>query len=270
MEEPGFFFGALSLSSDEEEGGAGGCGTTGRRICEGCDRPKKNACLCSTFPAGGPIELRGGKVIVLQHPNEKKRKLATVAILKKVLGSCDVLVGRQFTAERYPVLAETLRLARDGSVDVFVLYPGAKAESLEDLAEERRASAEGDGRRWVLIAIDGTWQQAKEMFTFCRDLLLPRGVENARRVELNRRGGGGGEGEGLLLMTEPDQGCVTTMEAIATAVSIMEGGEAMEEALLAPLAKLVSLQKGFNPAVKARLGVGGSKHTKTRRSRLKD
>ena len=80
----------------------GETGSTARRreVCAACNRPAENACLCDSFPKR-PLRI-GGRVIVLQHPHEKKRKLATVPLLSKCLDKecLEVLVGRKFPFER--------------------------------------------------------------------------------------------------------------------------------------------------------------------------
>ena len=115
MEEKDWPF--RDLSSDEEEGEApaGGMGVKGRRrVCRECDRPV-TSCLCDAFP-DEPIRLKsGGVVLILQHPLEKRRKLATVPLLRKSLERCEVLVGRDFRRPgRFPELDRVMSLAEAG------------------------------------------------------------------------------------------------------------------------------------------------------------
>ena len=244
--------GCASSGSDNDGDGDEG----GRIVCGRCDRPA-NACLCDALP-DEPIRLeRGCGVIVLQHPNERKRKLATVPVLTKALGSCDVLVGRKFRAGQEPVLDEAYRSAREGGADVFVLYPGPGAR---DLAREVAAVPR---RPWTLVAIDGTWQQAKEMFKTNEDVLLPAGVPSARRVSLRPPEGG----IRMPLRTEPERGCMTTMEAVASALGVLSDTPDLEPRILAPLAKLYGVQKGFSPSLKAR-AERGIDYKGSRRQRL--
>ena len=57
--------------------------TRKRRICDGCGRPG-NTCLCAAIPSP-PLRLTG-HVMVLRHPHEKGKNLATVPVLGKCLG----------------------------------------------------------------------------------------------------------------------------------------------------------------------------------------
>ena len=260
--------GELSLvcvgeSDEEEEEGGRDEGRRRRRreVCSRCDRPAGNACLCDALPAK-PVRLAGGRVLILQHPNERKRKLATVPLLTKALADCEVLVGRSFSASAFPSLAEAARDAAEGKTDLFVLYPGQQARSLATVVKE---SGRRRRRPWVLVAIDGTWQQAKEMFKCNRHRILPEGAPCAHRVSLDVGSGGGGCA--LPLRTEPEEGCATTLEAVAAALGVLEGSEGLERQLLAPLAKLVALQGSFSPGVAMRLQ-GKATYTASRRSRL--
>eukprot|EP00884_Botryococcus_braunii_P006580 jgi/Botrbrau1/15923/Bobra.40_1s0103.1 len=57
-----------------------------------------------------------------------------------------------------------------------------------------------------------------------------------------------------LIRREPLDKCVTTMEAISRALSLMEHDNGMvQQTLLGPLRRLTSLQANFDPAVRARI-----------------
>lgn len=66
-----------------------------RAVCARCARPAA-VCLCAALPPA-PIATAGA-VIVLQHPNEAKRRLATVALLRCCLARFLLLRGRQVGA----------------------------------------------------------------------------------------------------------------------------------------------------------------------------
>ncbi len=61
-----------------------------------------------------------------------------------------------------------------------------------------------------------------------------------------------------MLRTEPAEGCCTTLEAVAAAVSLLEGQPSLFETIVAPLRLLTQHQAGFDPAVAARVQPGGS------------
>merc|ERR1711879_790472 len=90
-------------------------------------------------------------------------------------------------------------------------------------------------QKYLLIAIDGTWQEAKEMFMAVKDSLLKTG----QRISLPH--------QFTSLKKEPEMGCMTTIEAVANALSILESNEELKRRILAPLDKLISLQVLHDP-----------------------
>ena len=107
----------------------------------------------------------------------------------------------------------------------------------------------GGAPAYVLVAIDGTWQEAKEMAK-----ALPGEMsEVALPVSFEL----GPAGASAPLRTEPAPGCTSTFEAVARALGALEGDVALRDALLAPLERLVDIQARYDPAVRQRL-CGGS------------
>eukprot|EP00775_Hariotina_reticulata_P006627 gene6626-6855_t len=102
-------------------------------------RPAR-VCLCSALP--DPLIALHGQVVILMHPHETKRALATVPLLSKVLGpsSLMLLVGRKLLPEKFPEFWQLLKL-------------------------------------YVLLVLDGTWRHAKEMFdALPPELIGPQGA----------------------------------------------------------------------------------------------
>ena len=56
-----------------------------RPICAGCDRPPR-VCVCDALPRP-PLAL-DTPVIIWQHPNEAKRRVATASLPRRLLGPC--------------------------------------------------------------------------------------------------------------------------------------------------------------------------------------
>ena len=195
----------------------------------------------------------------------------------------------------------------ESGTPLLVLYPGQGSRSLSSVLSEisalrRREEQEqeqeqeeekkkkekekdtGRKMKYNLLAIDGTWQQAREMFTLLRDKVLRRNPSTTQvhwyRVKLDdehevveheeeheHKDGsesdsqhgqlvGCGQRKGIL-RKEPEKGCVTTLEAVAGALGVIEkhfsSGEGIEDAILKPLLKMTEFQKAFNPAVRIRL-----------------
>jgi DTW domain-containing protein YfiP len=172
-------------------------------------------------------------VIVLQHPLEKRRTLATVPLLEACL-SIHVVRGRKYRAGRSAVLDDAIAAASRGERPLFVLWPG---ESSLD------AHSASPSESWTLVAIDGTWPQAAEMARSFLPVLCGPGRLIRLASAVND--------QNLMLRSEPAAGHVLTAEAVAHAAAALEAaatgdGEAaavLKSAVLAPLRLLVALQR---------------------------
>ncbi|KAG2494959.1 hypothetical protein HYH03_006894 [Edaphochlamys debaryana] len=123
-----------ALPASSSEGPADG--SRRRQECPRCLRPQR-VCLCAALPQQ-PLRLRG-RVVILQHPHELKKRLATVPLLRACLdpASLEVVTGRKLPApESDPSLDSLL----SGPHPVYVLFPGPAAA---DLAERCAAPSHG-------------------------------------------------------------------------------------------------------------------------------
>ena len=126
---------------------------SGRRAtCESCGRPAR-ACLCPNLPET-PFPTRGA-LVILTHPNEHKRALATGWILPRCLRRCAVLTRRSppdaFLRMLGPADAHDVT---DGGVlpadaPIYLLYPAPHATDVTRVdvradAESLRSARKGD------------------------------------------------------------------------------------------------------------------------------
>ena len=299
-----------------------------RARCETCGRPSV-ACPCAHLPAE-PAHTRGA-LIVLTHPNERKRALATGWILPECFRRCAVVTKREPPRELLRMFADEDEdegvgdIQTDSSagrassasssdaegpvvprdVPVYVLYPASNAEDVDRVdpvadreALSRRWGRESEARRetrssapassrvaarsktlcskalrefasardalrgaaYVLIALDSTWRQAREMAAAAMPALPPRtklvklpasnadapGLRRAFRSETNEDtntsrevlgldAGSGGDASlsdaslsgthvspSTVLRVEPEVGCALTAEACARAMERLE------------------------------------------------
>lgn len=224
-----------------------------RTICARCARPVC-VCLCDSLPTT-PLHL-SGLVVVLQHPAEQKRALATVPLLELCLSSSSLAVVRCRRA-RGPLFEALLSAARrpDSPLPLFVLWPGAGAANLAALALQRPPPCDRNPHglsltdrlataSYALLVLDGTWQQAQEMAALVIETCVPPG-------RLARLPFEAVEDAAVLLRSEPLQGCTVTAEAVARAVELLEGGEwgtLLRTALTAP-SRLLAAQQRTHDAV---------------------
>merc|ERR1712083_986375 len=69
-----------------------------RSICKNCERPER-VCWCQYLP-NPPLKLVRSKIIILQHPNERKKAIRTAKMLEQGINSedCIVFVRRKVTS----------------------------------------------------------------------------------------------------------------------------------------------------------------------------
>ncbi|KAL3134734.1 hypothetical protein ABBQ32_007734 [Trebouxia sp. C0010 RCD-2024] len=97
------------------------------RLCEGCRRPKR-VCLCAAYPQP-PVEL-SGQVVILQHPLEHRRTLATVPLLEATVKHCSVIRNRKFQLAKHPKLHQLLQQIKSGELTGYLLFPGSGSKDL--------------------------------------------------------------------------------------------------------------------------------------------
>ncbi|XP_060617923.2 tRNA-uridine aminocarboxypropyltransferase 2 [Anolis sagrei] len=189
-----------------------------RPECSRCGRPQK-VCLCPFLPVH-PLKV-STCLYIIQHPAEESRVLRTVPLLAACLpeDKCKVLIGRRFSEDRYPELASVCK-----NSNTLILYPGAGATNLEEININSSDPC-------VIIIIDGTWSQAKDIFFKNSLFRIPKQVE--LRTSLSSQ---------YVIRTQPTNTCLSTLECAAVALAIMEKNESIKETVLRPLQALCSFQ----------------------------
>lgn len=208
----------------------------GRSICHaGCGRPSR-VCLCPHLP---PTPLpTSTTVVVLHHPHALRRNpLSTLPLLARCLSNLRLLPGRRLLPTSTPLLPPP-----SPAGPVLLLYPSPAAS---DLAAWCRSAPPAARERPTLLLLDGTWKQAKEMHAASRPFLESLGVVPvALPVDAGVDGDSMFESE-LVVKKEPRKGCVSTMEAVARALRLLEPegkGEEVEEAMVRVIRAMVAFQ----------------------------
>jgi len=231
-----------------------------RAYCQRCRRPC-SVCLCDSVVPGLSI---CGRVVVIQHPNEAKKKLATVPLLQLSLRSVSVFRCRRTPHTQIAhIIEEAKRPVNPVPLVIIYLAPGARP--LEDVVNEWKSIAQdddegdahGDGHgeikpRYTLLVLDGTWNEVREMWNKGMHVLgEPHGVGKLAYLPLDddveRK-----DAVRYKLRVEPQEGCMSTLECIARALGVIEGDNGLTLALLRPLARLIELQKQFSPSLQDR------------------
>ncbi|MCC2597163.1 DTW domain-containing protein [Pusillimonas sp. MFBS29] len=179
-----------------------------RPRCEHCQRPASH-CLCA-YISCTPNRTH---VLVLQHPDEANHALNTARLAVAGLLNARLLVG-----EHFPQLAEIIASAEHA----LLLFP--------DRGDDRSLVPKAQGERSLLIVPDGTWRKARKILaanpvldTLPR-LTLPPGAPSEYRIRKTRQ-----------------PGAVSTIEAIARSLSLLEPDQSFER-LLTPFRMQIAQQ----------------------------
>ncbi|CAM9572980.1 unnamed protein product [Ectocarpus sp. 12 AP-2014] len=183
----------------------------GRDLCERCRRARE-MCLCSSLPAEAmPTSTRF--VILQHPAETKKRVTGTVPLVLHCLANCTRVVmrydyseedlrkalGVEVAIDRSPERVSERSSERENSASTgtpLLLFPCPGAEYLEDIAASRDQPAPsaqpfpptsaaaaaavalatgggGGGGGEVVVLVDGTWSQAKQILSRYPSLLRP-------------------------------------------------------------------------------------------------
>lgn len=186
-----------------------------REMCWECRRPMR-VCYCAAVQ---PIETRT-RVVILQHPRESDVPINTARIAELALSNSTLHVGLDFARDSALVAA-----LGDPAAPPVLLYP---SEDAKDLALEAPPGPV------TLVVIDGTWWQASKLFKLNPFLqALPR-YGLAPSAESRYR-----------IRREPAAHCLSTIEALEAALSLLEGRAGGFPELLKPFDTMVETQLDF-------------------------
>lgn len=192
-------------------------------------------CVC---PAAPVVDNRIA-VLILQHPQEQDRVLGTARMVERCLSSARVTVGLSWRNLGHAAHADTEQVTPDPR-QWGVLYlgggrPGDRPPGGSPLvALDRKGEALADqgaglaGLRGI-VALDGNWAQAKALWW--RNAWLSR-LRRLVVVPQERSLYGN-----LRRESRPD--AVSTLEAVAVALSVLEHDDTVRERLLVPFRELL-------------------------------
>ncbi|XP_047964032.1 tRNA-uridine aminocarboxypropyltransferase 2 isoform X2 [Salvia hispanica] len=234
------------MDSPEETSSSAGDGgdVRRRRTCtDGCGRPI-NVCLCHALPSA-PVHT-ATQVVILHHPHERRHKLATVPILAKCLRNCEIIVGRKLKYGQ----SELLDSLHDQATEnpnlplprAVYLFPGPDALPFGEVSRMHSSLDDAGRGGLVLIVFDGTWKHAKEMLVASLSFISKFAVPVCLDFDAAADGGTIFDSE-LILRKEPFAGCVSTMEAVARCLHVLEpDGPDIASRIIEVLRAMVSFQ----------------------------
>ena len=163
-----------------------------RPTCRRCLRPA-SFCVCALL---SPVAPRT-RVVILQHPREARLAICSAWLTHLALPGSELRRGVRFGDD--PRVRELV--AQPGTA---LLFPGPDATTAERV---------GGAAPRTLVVVDGTWPQAEKM------LRLNPAVAALPRLSLRPDRPSGYAG----LRREPADGCLSTIEAVALALGLLEG-----------------------------------------------
>lgn len=203
--------------------------TQGRRLCTKC-RQAYAVCDCASFiPFSTETDF-----VILMHPEESRRKIATGRMTHLLMKNSSLLIGESFASELDPYLNDATR-------HCVVLYPGSDAFSIsESEALDRKNESAGDvawrnpDHRLTVFVLDGTWRTAKKMLR-----LTPR-LHTVSKISfsLNRK-------STFRIRKQPADYCFSTLEAIHHVLACVEPQTLERDRLIEAFDTMVERQIKF-------------------------
>jgi len=254
-----------------------------RAICDHCNRPTPQACICCALPTH-PIQLLKSRVIVLQHPSESKRKNSSLPLTSLCLDNkyhkgtklnAHVDVSFYTTVARWwgeeVVEPEIWKLVNDEHEPVLICFPSDEAVTLEEallkisklilpeVAKNEETIQHSDDAEMHttpkinIIFIDATWKYAKEM--------VSKTIQNGGwpshsinvKLEPTKDFGENFKARRFDIRTPPSVDHLSTAECIAHVLREVEGrsaGNEVFDTLMRPLDLMVQQWHSFQDSKK--------------------
>ena len=180
----------------------------GRPFCYRCHKPQVT-CICDYI---SPV-YNTTKVWLVQHPRERFHPIGTARIARLGLSNFSQTITHSACDDAPKHLP----------ADAVLLFPGKDVPTLAELGPAERPS--------TLVAIDGTWNHARTMFR-----------DNRWLQKLPRYGLVPTAPSRYRLREEPEVHCLSTIEAIVQALSVLEPGTANLDGLLRSFETMIDEQ----------------------------
>jgi DTW domain-containing protein YfiP len=244
-----------------------------RAVCYHCKR-QKAVCICAALPSTN-LPLTHARVIVLEHPQETKRKDRSLPLIELCLqkymdvtsdessertdcqahvdfGICTHVcrrLGSQIPKPIYNILHDKHEI-------VFLMYPSEDAiplrEALNHVKSLNKSFHSDDNddynvanKKINLIFLDATWKFAKEMDT--KTIQAQAWPKHMIRVKLDATDFGSDFQPRRFdyIRTPPNDDYLSTAECIARTLEIVENDKHVFETLMKPLDLMVMQWKSF-------------------------
>ncbi len=175
-----------------------------RSLCSSCAQPNFS-CYCHLIES---VESKINFVILI-HPIEAKRRIATGRMSHLSLKNSHLIKGQNFT---HNITAN--ELIADSDYHSVILYPGQNSQNLTDMSVEQRHHIIPKDKKLRVFVIDGTWATARKMVRQSTNIgSLPRISFSPSTPSTFR------------VRKQPHVGCYSTIEAIHQTIELFKTPE---------------------------------------------
>lgn len=210
-----------------------------REMCLDCRQPEFN-CYCDHVKSFDP----GVKFVILTHPIEVRRRIATGRMSHLCLKNSELLVGHDYSKNQ-----KVNAILENPDLHSVILYPGRQALNISKWSGEEKRNLVPSNKKLAIFVIDGTWNTARKMMHLSKNLKnLPQICFTPERLSTFR------------VRKQPAPECVSTIEAIHQCIELLGTENREHDKLLDVFDQLVEQQLVF-------VERANSRHSKrTRRS----
>ncbi len=195
-----------------------------REMCLNCRQPHFN-CYCSHIESFDP----GVKYVILTHPIEVRRRIATGRMSHLCLDQSELIVGHDYTRN-----SKVNSILADQNYHCVILYPGRASINISSWTPLEKASLVPSGKKLAIFVIDGTWNTARKMLHLSSNLkALPQICFTPTRLSTFR------------VRKQPAPECVSTIEAIHQCIELLGAPDREHDKLLRVFDRLVEQQLVF-------------------------
>ena len=207
-----------------------------RHLCQQCMQPSFS-CYCSLVQRFDPKI----KFVILLHPIERRRRIATGRMAYLCLENSELIIGQDYTKND-----QVNKILSDSRYQPFVLYPGGSSINITETSTLEKANIFCSDKIHVVFVIDGTWATARKTMRLSQNLnKLPRVCFTPPYQSQFR------------VRKQPREECVSTIEAIHHFIDLLD--------VKVPHKNLLYV---FNKMVEKQIEFMGDVRDKRRRGRL--
>ena len=171
-----------------------------RVLCLRCLQPEFG-CYCEHVQSFDPKI----KFVILIHPIEVKRRIATGRMSHLVLKNSLLITGQDYSQNQ-----AVNDIINNPKYDPVVLYPGPQALNISNLDASEKEKIFKSDREPVIFVIDGTWNTARKTMWQSQNLrALPKICFTPEHLSQFR------------VRKQPDPHCFSTIEAIHHTIELM-------------------------------------------------